>query len=56
MGQAVDYTNKMKDLAQQRQQLQQQAEALATVLPHIQPELAKLGAAAAGRRAHPIRT
>jgi hypothetical protein len=43
MGQAVDYTNKMKDLAQQRQQLQQQAEALATVLPHIQPELAKLG-------------
>jgi hypothetical protein len=43
MGMAADYTRKTQDLAQQRQQLQQQAEALATVLPHIQPELAKLG-------------
>ena len=43
MGQAADYTRKTQELAQQRQQLQQQAEALATVLPHIQPELAKLG-------------
>ena len=43
MGQAADYTRKTQELAAQRQQLQQQAEALATVLPHIQPELAKLG-------------
>jgi hypothetical protein len=43
MGQAADYTRKTQELAVQRQQLQQQAEALATVLPHIQPELAKLG-------------
>jgi hypothetical protein len=43
MGQAADYTRKTQELAQQRAQLQQQAEALATVLPHIQPELAKLG-------------
>ena len=41
--QAQDYTKKTQELAAQRQQLQQQAEALATVLPHIQPELAKLG-------------
>jgi hypothetical protein len=41
--QAADYTRKTQELAHQRQQLQQQAEALATVLPHIQPELAKLG-------------
>ena len=41
--QAQDYTKKTQELAVQRQQLQQQAEALATVLPHIQPELAKLG-------------
>ena len=38
-----DYTKKTQELGAQRQQLQQQAEALATVLPHIQPELAKLG-------------
>jgi hypothetical protein len=43
MGMAADYTRKTQELAAQRQQLQQQAEALATVLPHIQPELAKLG-------------
>ena len=43
MGQAADYTRKTQELAAQRQQLQQQAEALATVLPHIQPELQKLG-------------
>jgi hypothetical protein len=43
MGQAADYTYKSQQLAQERQKLQQQAEALATVLPHIQPELAKLG-------------
>jgi len=39
----ADYTKKTQELSVQRQQLQQQAEALATVLPHIQPELAKLG-------------
>jgi hypothetical protein len=39
----ADYTKKTQELAQQRHQLQQQAEALAQVLPHIQPELAKLG-------------
>ena len=33
MGQAADYTRKTQEIAQQRQQLQQQAEALATVLP-----------------------
>ena len=41
--QSQDYTRKTQELAAQRQQLQQQAEALATVLPHIQPELQKLG-------------
>jgi hypothetical protein len=43
MGQAADYTRKTQELAAQRHQLQQQAEALAQVLPHIQPELQKLG-------------
>lgn len=43
IGQATDYTNKTKALAEQQRQLQAQAEALAQVLPHIQPELAKLG-------------
>jgi hypothetical protein len=43
LGQAQDYTRKTQELAAQRQQLQAQAEALAQVLPHIQPELQKLG-------------
>ena len=43
LGQAADYTRKTQELAAQRQQLQAQAEALAQVLPHIQPELQKLG-------------
>ena len=39
---AADYTRKTQDLAAQRQALQAQQEALATVLPYIQPELARL--------------
>ena len=49
IGKATDYTKKTQELAQQRQafdqqqrQLQDQAAALAMVLPHIQPELEKL--------------
>lgn len=38
----ADYTQKTQEIAQQRQQLQQQQAALATVLPYIQPELARL--------------
>lgn len=39
---SADYTKKTQDLAAQQRQLQAQAEALATVLPYIQPELARL--------------
>jgi hypothetical protein len=39
---AADYTRKTQELSQQRQALQAQQEALATVLPYIQPELARL--------------
>ncbi len=39
---SADYTQKTQGLAQERQALQAQQEALATVLPYIQPELAKL--------------
>jgi hypothetical protein len=45
---ATDYTKKTQELAQQRQQLQQQQEALATVLPYIQPELARIQQQIAG--------
>jgi hypothetical protein len=45
---ATDYTKKTQELAQQRQQLQQQQEALATVLPFIQPELARVQQQIAG--------
>jgi hypothetical protein len=38
----ADYTQKTQEIAQQRQALQQQQQALATVLPYIQPELARL--------------
>jgi hypothetical protein len=37
-----DYTKKTTELAQQRQVLEQQQQALATVLPYIQPELARI--------------
>jgi hypothetical protein len=39
---ATDYTQKTQALARERQQLQQQQEALATVLPYIQPELERV--------------
>ena len=39
---STDYTKKTQELSQQRQALQAQQEALATVLPYIQPELARL--------------
>lgn len=39
---AADYTQKTQELAEGRRQLQAQQQALATVLPYIQPELAKL--------------
>jgi hypothetical protein len=39
---SADYTKKTQELSQQRQALQAQQEALATVLPYIQPELARL--------------
>ena len=39
---STDYTRKTQELSQQRQALQAQQEALATVLPYIQPELARL--------------
>jgi hypothetical protein len=39
---SADYTTKTQEIAQQRQALQAQQEALATVLPYIQPELARL--------------
>lgn len=39
---AADYTQKTQALAEQQRQLQGQAEALAQMLPHIGPELAKL--------------
>ena len=40
---AADYTQKTQALAEQNRQLQAQQQALAAVLPYIQPELAKLG-------------
>jgi hypothetical protein len=40
---AADYTQKMQGLAERGRQVQAQQEALATVLPYIQPELARLG-------------
>jgi hypothetical protein len=40
---AGDYTKKMQEVADGRRHLQAQQEALATVLPYIQPELARLG-------------
>jgi hypothetical protein len=42
MAAAQDYTQKTQALARERQALQQQQEALATVLPYIQPELARV--------------
>jgi hypothetical protein len=42
MAAAQDYTQKTQALARDRQALQQQQEALATVLPYIQPELARV--------------
>ena len=39
---ATDYTKKTQELAAQRQELESRAQALATVLPYIQPELARL--------------
>jgi hypothetical protein len=39
---ASDYTEKTQQLARDRQQIQAQTEALATVIPLIQPELARL--------------
>jgi hypothetical protein len=39
---SADYTAKTQELAEQRRALQSQQEALATVLPYIQPELARL--------------
>ncbi|HEY2615976.1 MAG TPA: hypothetical protein VGI78_01430, partial [Acetobacteraceae bacterium] len=42
MAAATDYTQKTQALARDRQALQQQQEALATVLPYIQPELARI--------------
>jgi hypothetical protein len=39
---ASDYTQKTQQLARDRQQIQAQTEALATVIPLIQPELARL--------------
>lgn len=42
LSKAGDYTQKTQELAQQRQALAAQQEALATVLPYIQPELARL--------------
>lgn len=39
---SADYTAKTQQLAQQRQAVQAQQEALAAVLPYIQPELARL--------------
>ena len=38
----ADYTQKTQELAAERQKLAAQQEALATILPYIQPELAKL--------------
>jgi hypothetical protein len=48
MSMAADYTQKTQQLAQQRQQLEQQQQALATVLPYIQPELARVQQQIAG--------
>jgi hypothetical protein len=42
IGKATDYTKKTQDIATRDRQLQEQAQALALVLPHIQPELEKL--------------
>jgi hypothetical protein len=39
---ASDYTKKTQALAQERQALEQQQQALATVLPYLQPELARI--------------
>jgi hypothetical protein len=39
---SADYTQKMQALAERGRQMQAQQEALATVLPYIQPELARL--------------
>lgn len=49
----VDYSQKTRELATQRQALQQQQEALATVLPYIQPELARLQATVQNAPARP---
>jgi hypothetical protein len=40
---SADYTQKTQEIAQARAALQQQQQALATVLPYIQPELQRLG-------------
>src|SRR5262249_28944634 len=42
IGQASDYTRKTQALAEAQRELASQREALATVLPHIQPELQAL--------------
>jgi len=42
LSQAGDYTQKTQQLAARERQIQAQAEAIAQVLPHIQPELARL--------------
>lgn len=39
---SADYTKKTQEISAKERQLQAQAEALATVLPYIQPELARL--------------
>jgi hypothetical protein len=42
LGQSENYTQRMQQLAEQTRQLQAQQEALATVMPYIQPELARV--------------
>ena len=48
IGQGTDYTRKTQALAEQGRQLQAQQEALAAVLPYIQPELARVQQQIAG--------
>lgn len=45
---ATDYTQKTQALARERQALEQQQQALATVLPYLQPELARIQQQIAG--------
>lgn len=50
---STDYTKKTQELATQRQTLQAQQEALAAVLPYIQPELQKLAQSVANPAQRP---